>query len=341
MSLKNLSVKNKIPNILKKKLTNRKVIQVYKRFEKSLNINEKFAVAVSGGPDSLALAFLAKIFASRKGLVSKFFIVDHKLRLDSTKEAESVKKALKKISIDAEILTWKGKKPSKNIQSLARKKRYELIFSKCDKYKIYNVLIGHHQDDLIENFFIRLLRGSGLKGLSSLNEKTQISKINLLRPLLNEKKEDLALISKYIYGFYIKDPSNFDEKYQRIKVRKLINELKINGLDKKKFNKTIENLNYSNSVVDFYVRENIKKNSYTQINNQKLILSNNFFKQPYEIIFRSLSESIRHVGKKYYPVRGKKIDRIIHLIGSKTSFKVTLGGCIIKKVNGTVILSKE
>ena len=99
MSLKNLSVKNKIPNILKKKLTNRKVIQVYKRFEKSLNINEKFAVAVSGGPDSLALAFLAKIFASRKGLVSKFFIVDHKLRLDSTKEAESVKKALKKFQL--------------------------------------------------------------------------------------------------------------------------------------------------------------------------------------------------------------------------------------------------
>jgi tRNA(Ile)-lysidine synthase len=58
-------------------------------------------------------------------------------------------------------------------------------------------------------------------------------------------------------------------------------------------------------------------------------------------VFRSIVEVIKVVGKKYYPVRGKKIDRIINLIGTKTSFKVTLGGCVIKKVNGTVILSKE
>ena len=50
---------------------------------------------------------------------------------------------------------------------------------------------------------------------------------------------------------------------------------------------------------------------------------------------------IKIVGKKYYPVRGKKIDKIIDLIKSKSSFKVTLGGCVIKKVNGTVIFSKE
>ena len=50
---------------------------------------------------------------------------------------------------------------------------------------------------------------------------------------------------------------------------------------------------------------------------------------------------IQTVGKKYYPVRGKKIDKIIKLINLKSSFKVTLGGCIIKKVNGTIILLKE
>ena len=60
-----------------------------------------------------------------------------------------------------------------------------------------------------------------------------------------------------------------------------------------------------------------------------------------EVVFRSFVEIIKVVGKKYYPVRGKKIGRIINLIGTKPSFKVTLGGCVIKKVNGTVILSKE
>ena len=91
--------------------------------------------------------------------------------MDSTKEAYITKKLLKKFSISAKILTWKGKKPSKNIQSIARKKRYELIFKNCDRYNIKDILLGHHQDDLFENFFIRMLRGSGLKGLVSLIKK--------------------------------------------------------------------------------------------------------------------------------------------------------------------------
>ena len=165
MSHKNLSVKTKNLKHLKNLLKNKKVAQIYKKFERSIDIDENFAVAVSGGPDSLALAFLAKIYSIKKKIVSKFFIVDHKLRLESTREANHVRKVLKGLTIDAEILTWKGKKPSKNIQALARKKRYEILFKRCDKSKIKNILLGHHQDDLLENFFIRLLRGSGLKGL--------------------------------------------------------------------------------------------------------------------------------------------------------------------------------
>jgi tRNA(Ile)-lysidine synthase len=70
-------------------------------------------------------------------------------------------------------------------------------------------------------------------------------------------------------------------------------------------------------------------------------LKKNFFSQSSEVVFRSLTEVIKIVGKKYYAVRGKKIDKIIDLVKSKSSFKVTLGGCLIKKVNRTVILSKE
>ena len=83
------------------------------------------------------------------------------------------------MGIVAHILVWKGKKPSKNIQSLAREKRYELLFNQCEKLKCKNILLGHHQDDLMENFFLRILRGSGLKGLISLDRKTKIKKINL------------------------------------------------------------------------------------------------------------------------------------------------------------------
>ncbi len=340
MSLKSLSVKIKIPKLLKEKLNNKKIQQIYKNFENFLNINQNFVVAVSGGADSLALAFLAKIYSIKKGLNPKFLIIDHKLRPESSKESKLVKSVLKRFFIHADILSWKGKKPTKNIQSLARKKRYELLFAYSDKFKINNILIGHHRDDLFENFFIRMLRGSGLNGLVSLNIKSKISNKHLLRPLLNQNKDDLEYISKKVFNFYVNDPTNKDEKYLRIRIRKLIFDLQKNGLDKNKFLKTIKNLKDSNFVVDFYVKQNLLNNSFYHKNNQ-LMLNKNFFQQPHEIIFRGFSESIKLIGRKYYSVRGKKLDRIIDAIKNDKFLKVTLGGCIIKKVNQTVIISKE
>ena len=341
MSLKNLSAKIKIPKLLKHKLKNKRISKIYNNFEKSLNLDKNFIVAVSGGPDSLALAFLAKIYAVKKKLLLKCLIVDHKLRPESTKEANFTKRILKNISINAQILTWKGKKPSKNIQSISRKKRYELLFKNCEKYKIKHILLGHHQDDLLENFFIRMLRGSGLKGLISLEKKNTIGNKHLLRPLLYEKKEDLIFISKTVFKSFIEDPTNKNEKFKRIIIRELIKKLQNNGLDKKKFLKTIDNLKFSNKVVEYYVVENLKKNTFFSNKNDRLILNNKFFLQPYEVIFRSLSESIRMIGKKYYLARGKKVDKIIENLKKSVSYRSTLGGCIIEKVNESVIISKE
>ena len=341
MSLKNLSVKTKIPKLLKSKLKNKRIDQIYKKFEKSLNINENFAVAVSGGPDSLALAALSKIYAINHGLDAKFFIVDHKLRPESSKEAKLVKQILEQIFITSKILKWVGKKPSKNIQAAARVKRYELLLKECEKFGIVNILLGHHQDDLFENFFIRILRGSGLKGLISLNKKRKIGNKNLLRPLLDQKKKDLVFLSQNVFNFYIKDPSNNDEKYQRVKIRNMIETLQKNGLDKNKFFKTLKNLRYSESVIEFYVKKNLQKNTIYFEKKNKLLLNKNFFHQPYEVVFRAFSETIKLIGKKYYPPRGKKLDNIINGISNNRSFKATLGGCIIEKVNETVILFKE
>ena len=94
--------------------------------------------------------------------------------------------------------------------------KYNLIISKAKKLKIKNILLGHHLDDLFENFFIRILRGSGLNGLISLDQKTQIDKINILRPLLNFEKKDLIYISEYVFGSYVEDPSNINEKFKRV-----------------------------------------------------------------------------------------------------------------------------
>ena len=84
MSLKNLSAKIKIPKLLENKLKNKRVNQIYKKFDKSLKIKQNFAVAVSGGSDSMALAFLSKIYAIKNNLNCKFLIVDHRLRPESS-----------------------------------------------------------------------------------------------------------------------------------------------------------------------------------------------------------------------------------------------------------------
>ncbi len=341
MSLKNLNATIKIPKQFKKKLTNLRIKKIYIDFEKNLKIKKKFAVAVSGGPDSLALAFLSKIYSLNNKIISKFLIVDHRLRPESTNEAKLVKKVLKKHSINAEILTWYGKKPKKNIQSVARNKRYDLLIKRCKKLKINNIILGHHQDDLLENFFIRIFRGSGLKGLTSLKKKNRVSNMNFFRPLLYQKKEDLVYLSNKIFDFYVKDPTNTDEKFLRIKIRKLIEEFEKSDIDKKKFISTIKNLKYSNNAIDFYIKKNLNENCFFSKKENKIILNNNFFNQPHEIIFRGFSDSIKIIGKKYYSVRGKKLDNIINKIINNSSFKGTLGGCIIEKINHTVIITKE
>ena len=341
MSLKNLSVRNKIPNQYKVKLNNRRVNQIYKKFENSFKIDSNFIVAVSGGADSLALAFLTKLFALKNNLNPKYYIVDHKLRKESTREASKVKKILGSLDINSQILTVRGNKPQNRTQSFAREKRYNLLFSKCKKFKINNLILGHHMDDLLENFFLRMIRGSGLKGLVSLGESTQIQNINLIRPLVKFDKKDLLFISKFIFNFYVNDPSNYDPKFNRIKIRNFIEQLKSIGLSKIKFQLTIENLKRSDQTIRFYVERNKKINASKNLGKKDLILKEDFFDNSYEVVFRSLSDLIHYVGKKQNSVRGKKIDNILKKIKNKTLFKETLGGCVIKMVNHTVILRKE
>ena len=341
MSLKNLNASNKTHKFLIDKLKDKKIFQLYKKFEKNLNLNQDFIVAVSGGPDSLALSFLAKIYAINKSLKVKYFLINHKLRDDSSKEANFVKNLLKKLSIKLSILKWNGKKPKNNIQSIARTKRFTLLNKQSTKLKINYILLGHHRDDLIENFFIRMLRGSGLNGMLSFDEKSEFKKINLMRPLMKFTKKDLVYISKKIFDTFVEDPSNKNENFKRVKIRNLIETLKSEGLNLQKFNLTINNLKFANDAIKFSTKKNIIDNSISFKKKKSIFLNKEFFNQPEEIVFRSLTEIVKIVGGKYYPVRGKKIDKTIELIRNNAFFKITLGNCIIRKVNNTIIVSKE
>ena len=343
MNLKNLSVQNKKHKKILNYLNDKKIFKTFKEFLNSINVQENLAVAVSGGSDSLALAFLAKCYSLKNKVNVKYFIVDHKLRKESSTEAKTVKSILKKINIDCKILNWNGKKPTKNIQATARDKRYFLLANECKKNNIKYLLLGHHLDDLSENFLIRIVRGSGLNGLISFNKNTMYKnqKLYIVRPLLNVEKFSLIYIAKKVFNFFIKDPSNINEDFKRTRIRNLLQSLEKEGLDKKKLILTINNLKDTDRSIKFYLDKNLKENAVFLKKKNIYILNQNFFDQSHEIIFRSLTKIIQKLGKKYYPVRGKSINELIKGINTKSFSKVTLGGCFIERANETILISKE
>jgi len=343
MNLKNLSAQNKTHKKILSHLNNKKISKIFKEFLNPLNVKEKLAVAVSGGPDSLALAFLVKCHSLKNQIKVKYFIVDHKLRKESSLEAKIVKAILKKINIDCKILPWNGKKTSKNIQATARNKRYSLLADECKKNNIKYLLLGHHLNDLFENFLIRLVRGSGLNGLISFNKETKYKDQNLdiVRPLLDVEKKDLIYITQKVFNFFIKDPSNRNVQFKRTRIRSLLYALEKEGLDKKKLILTINNLKDSDKSIKFYLDRNLKKNTIFSKKENTYILNQNFFDQSHEVIFRSLTKIIQKLGKKYYPVRGKSLNVLINGINAKSFSRVTLGGCFINRVHETILISKE
>ena len=346
MKKKNLSVKKIIHNKVLSKLSDKKILKTYKYFEKKflkLNLKEKtIAAAISGGPDSNALAFLIKCISIKNNIKVRYYHIDHGLRNSSSAEAKLLKKKLGKFDIKIDIMKWNRKKPIKNIQSDSRKIRYQLIFKKMKQDNIKSVFFGHTEDDLIENFFLRLTRGSGTDGLVSFNNLiSKFNNLSVIRLLLDSSKDELIYISNKVFNFYIEDISNANESFKRVRFRSIIKKIKSEGLDIKKLNKTIKNLDLSNRAIRFYTDENIIQNTNFLSNNRKVIISKNFFIKPEEIIFRSLSQILKRIGGKYYPPRGKKLSNLINLIQNKGFKRTTLARCIIEKLDNSLVIYGE
>ena len=172
-------------------------------------------------------------------------------------------------------------------------------------------------------------------------KKITINEINIIRPLLDFEKKNLEFISNYVFNFFVKDPSNENIDFRRVKIRKIIDKFKKSGLEKDKLFLTLRNLKSSNNALRFYVEQNKRFNSFFDKKNKKLILSEIFFTQPHEVVLRSFSDSLKIIGGRYFSARAKKIDNILQMIRKNTLKKVTLADCIVKRVNQSVIITKE
>ncbi len=177
------------------------------------------AVAVSGGPDSLALAILADRWARRRGGEIRALCVDHRLRPESGAEISRVAGWLAARSIGCEILVWEGKKPGTRIQETARTARYRLLGEWCRAYGCLHLLTGHHREDQVETYLLRRDAHSGPDGLAGMPAIREIGGCRILRPLLDIPKARLLATLAAEAQPFLTDPSNRDPAYARARLR--------------------------------------------------------------------------------------------------------------------------
>ncbi len=338
MSKKNSNVLN-----LKKHLKeNNLFASIYKIFKLNLKtINSKnLLVAVSGGPDSLALAALTKLLNLEKNKKIFYVLVDHKIRKESSKEAKSVKKLLKKFEINL-VVIQNNELINKNVQGKAREIRYKLLSDFCRKKKIKHIITAHNSEDQVETFFIRLSRGSGIQGLSSMKKISKLSSnVKLLRPLLSIRKKQLESISKKIFGKVFRDPSNKDKKYLRTRIRQLNKYLTKSGINQEQILRSIKNLASTNETLNFFINKVyescIKKDKNKIILNYKLFLS-----ETSEIQMKVLSKAIKNFSNSYYPPRSIKVLNLLNGLRKFNQKQFTLSGCLISRDDKFVTIKKE
>lgn len=180
------------------------------------------AVAVSGGPDSLALLLLAA--AARPGQVEAA-TVDHGLRAESREEAEMVGGICERLGVPHTILTveWK-QKPETAIQERSRAQRYALLAKWTSERGAAALLTAHHVDDQAETFVMRLLRGAGVTGLAGMRRRVKApgSDVPLVRPLLGWRRRELEQLCADAGLTPVDDPSNADERFERSRIRKAL-----------------------------------------------------------------------------------------------------------------------
>ena len=345
-SYKNHLMKRKdLTAVSLKLLEDKKINHIYFRFREKISSfigKERFAIAVSGGSDSLALSVFAKLYSLENDNDFVSLIIDHKLRKESAEEARVTYKNLTQNKIKAKILTYQGEKFSSNIQKKARDLRYDLFHKYCAKNKIKFLILAHHQDDLIENFYIRLIRGSGIKGLTSLQNIFEYNKnFYLLRPLLNFNKQELLSVTKKSYSSWIEDPSNKNDKFLRVRIRKMQTKLQKEGFDPKRIIKTIDNLNIAKDSLDFYIFKSEKKYLNFYKEGYVTLKSSIFNNEAQEVIFRVIIKAIHFVSGEYYPPRSDSLKSLMKNLSAKSFKSSTLGGCLIEKNKNIISFYRE
>ncbi len=304
-----------------------------------VSLDGPLAVAVSGGPDSLALALLLKDCPLMTALT-----VDHGLRAESSHEAEYVAGLSMRAGFRHETLRWHGDKPNANLQAEARVARYRLMADWCRENEVSYLLTAHHQEDQAETLLLRLGRGSGVYGLAAMPEISEVpgyEDIALVRPLLAISK---ALLRNYLLNAgveWVEDPSNLNSSFERVKVRQFLQSPPLDGYSVERLAATARRMRRSREALEFYERQWLcvsvmeREPAYCFLSYASLAAA------PEDVVLRGLAAICRQFAGADYTPRMEKLERLLDAMRDDAFAGATLSGTVFKPDAEGVIICRE
>ena len=303
------------------------------------------AVAVSGGPDSMALCLLADRWARRRGGSVLALTVDHGLRPDSAREAVTVAGWLGAHGIDHRVLTWRhsGGAAAGSVQAAARTARYRLLERACADAGILHLLLAHTRDDQAETVLLRLSKGSGVDGLAAMAALRETGSVRLLRPLLHVGKRRLQATCRRFGQAWIEDPSNLAPRFARGRLRRVAGALGAEGLSPERLADTAKRAGRARAALEAATGEWLGGNAavfpegYIRLDRARVLGA------PEEIALRALSRCLLAVGGRAHPPRLDRLERLLDVLrAGEDAGGRTLGGCrVIADRSGGLLICRE
>jgi tRNA(Ile)-lysidine synthase len=207
-------------------------------------------LAVSGGPDSIALMWLAARWRSHLARGPRLIAVtiDHGLRSAAAGEARDVKRLARSLDLPHRTMRWTGAKPKTGLPAAARMVRYRLLAQAAKAHGATHILTAHTRDDQAETLLMRLLRG--IAGLAAMPRESERDGVRLARPFLHVAKAQLIATLKKAKVDFADDPTNRDPNYTRPRLRALMPALAAEGGDARNLARLAARLARANAAVE-------------------------------------------------------------------------------------------
>ena len=305
--------------------------------------HEPYAVAVSGGVDSMTLMLLiARLNGQNHPGKPTILTVNHGFRTEAERETDFVKTQAQNLGLECCILNCTNSVTNKS-QVTARKIRYDLITAWCLTNNVQFVLTAHTKNDQAETVLLRLERGSGVDGLAGMHERAPLNKIVILRPLLSFTREEIHRYACEKQLSWIEDPSNSDPRYKRTFYRRFISEHSESMTLVNRLYITAQHMQKALSCLMHYVKEAVDTCLEFHDLGYTVIRTAALRSVPEEIARRLLLLLLMTMGHKDLKLRYAKFALAFGKIWAGENFKpFTISGCqIIHMADGTVIVARE